>query len=142
MRMKKNETIAHYKNEFLAGKSDEYKQKFEEKDENKQYTAIMNWKRSAKKLGEATEELAKVTAGNVVTHLKNAHKMLTNVSGLSAKEAMKLQQMLDSFKDTINNFDRVKKAQLIETLKSQQAKLQKQGEDLSKQIEKLQQELG
>ena len=139
--MKKPETIAYYRDKFFEGKSDEYKAKFDQKTVDQQYAAIMAWKSKAKDLGVATGELAKVTMANVLSHLKHAHKMLTNLPSLSAKESIKVQKILDSVKDTIDNFDRVKKTQLIAELQSQKEKLQKDSDNLSRKIEELQQEL-
>lgn len=142
MRQKKSDTIAYYRDMFLEGKSEEYRNKFDQKNESQQYSAIMNWKKNAKNLGQATGELAKVTLANVVAHLKNAHKSLANLSTLSPKESVKLQNLLDSFRDTIDNFDRVKKQQLIAELQSQKDRLQKDSEFLSRKIEELQGQLG
>lgn len=139
--MKKSETIAKFRDEFLAGKSAKYQEKFQTKNENQQYIAIMNWKRKAQALGEATGDLAKVTMGNVVGHLKKAHKHLTSMATLSPREAAKVQKLLDSVKETIDNFDRVKKEQLLAALKAEKNKLAKQGSDIDRQIEMLQSEL-
>lgn len=142
MRQKKEDTIAQLKDEFLAGKSEEYREKFNQKTTEQQYVAIMNWKRSLKKLGEATGDLAKATVTNVLNQLKEAHKSLTQLTVLSPKDAAKVQSLVDNFKDSINNFEKVKKEQQIAALKTLQNKLQKQGKNLEKKIAKLQQELG
>ncbi|MCH5238016.1 MAG: hypothetical protein J1E95_09495 [Muribaculaceae bacterium] len=140
--MKKSETIAVYREDFLSGKSEEYRNKFENKTESQQYQAIMNWKSNALKLGQATNDLAKVTMKNVIAHLKDAHKKLKNLPALSTAEQLKIQKLLDSVKDTIDNFDRVKKEQLLVKLQGEQEKLQRDKENLSSQIEKLRNELG
>lgn len=141
MRMKRPETIAYYRDKFLEGKSEEYKNNFDQKNIDQQYAAIMNWKRSAKNLGNATGDLAKVTISNVISHLKNAHKTLANLATLSPRESAKLQELIDSFRGTIDNFDRVKKEQLIAELQTQKEKLQKDSDSLSRKIEELQQQL-
>lgn len=142
MRKSKSETIAEYRNEFLAEKSDDYKNKFEQKNENQQYAAINHWLKSAKILGGATKDLAKVTASTVVGYLKDAHKKLVKLENLSPKEAQKIQELLDKVKGTIDDFDRIKKQQLIEVLKSEKEKLAKQNENLDRQIQDLQNQLG
>ena len=142
MRKTKSETIAEFRDEFLSGKSDEYKKKFDQKTLDQQYAAIANWKRNAMSLGEATKNLAKVTANTVISYLKDAHKKLQKLETLSPKEAEKIQQHLDHVKATIDNFDRVKKEQYLAYLKQEKEKLQKQGSDLDRQIEELQNQLG
>lgn len=141
MRLKKNETIAKFRDEFLAEKSDDYKSKFDQKNQEQQYIAIMNWKRKAKALSNATGDLAKVTMANVIAHLKNAHKSLANLTELSPNQAIKVQALLDNVKDTIDNFDRIKKQQLLATLQKKKESLVKEGDDLNRQIEALQNEL-
>ena len=142
MKRSKSETVAENRDAFLAGKSENYIQKFNEKTLDQQYAAIANWKRNAKALVDSSKDVAKATASTVVTYLKDAHKKLQKLEQLSPKEAAKLQGMLDSFRSTIDNFDRIKKQQYLEYLKSERQRLEKQGEGLSKQIEDLQNELG
>lgn len=142
MRKTKSEIIAEARDEFLAGKSEEYKNKFNEKTEQQQYVAIANWKRNAKNLGDATKELAKATAANVLGYLKDAHKKLVKLESLSPKEAEKIQIMLDKVKQSVDNFDKIKDQQLLQALKAEKEKLAKQNENLDRQIEALQNKLG
>lgn len=141
MRQPKSATIAQYRDEFLANKSEDYKNNFWQKTEDQQYAAIANWKRNAKNLGGATKDLAKVTATTVLNYLKEAHRKLQKLDTLSPKEATKIQAVLDSVRGSIDNFDRMKKQQLLEALKSEKEKWAKQGSDLDREIEKLQNEL-
>lgn len=142
MRKTKNEIVDELRDEFLSTKSEDYKNKFNEKNLNQQYAAIANWKRNAKNLGMATKDLAKVTASTVVSYLKDAHKKLTKLENLSPKEAQKIMAVLDNVRSAIDNFDRIKKQQLLNSLKSEKEKLMKQGSDLDRQIEELQNQLG
>ena len=141
MRKSRTETIAENIDEFLSTKSEEYKNKFREKDIDRQYAAIANWKRNAKNLSMATKDLAKVTASNVLNYLKEAHKKLSKLENLSPKEAQKIVAMLDAVRNSIDNFDRVKKEQLLNSLRMEKEKLVKQGSDLDRQIEELQNQL-
>lgn len=52
--MKKTETIALYLDDYFNGKSDEEKQSFYEKSIEKQYSAIMAWKRRRDMSGAAS----------------------------------------------------------------------------------------
>lgn len=141
MRRTKSETVAEYRDQFLANKSEDYKNNFDQKTLEQQYVAIANWKSKAKGLGEATKDLAKVTAATVVGYLKDAHKKLQKLETLSPKEAEKIMNLLDNVKGAVDNFDRMKKEQFLAYLKAEKEKIQKQGSDLDRQIENLQNEL-
>lgn len=141
MRRSKTDTINELRDQFLAEKSDDYKNKFNQKTVDQQYAAIANWKRNAKNLGEATKDLAKVTAASVIAYLKDAHNKLTKLETLTPKEAQKIQNVIDSVKDSIDNFDKIKKKQLLKVLESQKKKLAEQNQNLDRQIQELQNEL-
>lgn len=89
-----------------------------------------------------TKKLAKETATDVVKYLKEAHKKLKNIETLTPKEQAKLVAVLDSVKDTIDNFDRKKKEQLLKSLISEKESLIQKGNQLDEDISKLQSELG
>ena len=141
MRKPISETVAENREAYLAGKSEEQINKFNDKNLNQQYAAIMAWKSSAKKLGEATKDVAKTTAATVISYLKEAHKKIQKLEALSPKEAEKLMNMLDSVKSSIDNFDRIKKQQYLAYLKAEKEKLQKQGNAIDEKIQNLQNEL-
>lgn len=141
MRKSRTETVAENRDAFLAGKSEEQINKFNEKTLDQQYAAIAAWKANAKKLGDSTKEVAKATAATVVSYLKEAHKKLQKLESLSPKEAQKLMNMLETVKGSIDNFERMKKEQYLAYLKAEKEKLQKQGNDLEQQIQNLQNEL-
>lgn len=142
MRKPISETVAEWRDKFLADKSDDYKNKFNEKSIQQQYAAIAQWKKNLNNLGMATKNLAKVTATNVVNYLKDAHKKLQNLENLTPKEREKIVAVLDSVKDTLDNFDRKKKEQLLDAYRNQQQQLAKQGDELARKIEELQHQLG
>lgn len=142
MRRTKSETIAEYRDEFLSGKSEKYINKFNEKTEQQQYIAIANWKRQMKALGEATTDLAKTTMTTVVSNLRNAHKNLVKLTELSPKQAAKVQSLLDNVKDAIDNFDLIKKQQLLASLEKEKEDLARRNENLDKQISDLKEQLG
>ena len=141
IRKPKSETVAEFRDEFLAGKSEEYKEKFNQKSLDQQYSAIANWKNSAKNLGNATKDLAKVTASTVISYLKDAHKKLQKLETLSPKETEKIHNMLNTVKDTVENFTTLKKQQLIKELQDEKVRLAKQNEEIDRQIQSLQNEL-
>ena len=141
MRKSRSETVAENREAYLNGKSEDQVNKFNEKTLDQQYSAIMAWKNSAKKLGEATKEVAKVTGSTVLAYLNEVHKKLQKLETLTPKEAEKLMNKLETMKGSIDNFERIKKQQYLAYLQAQKEKLQKQGNDLDEQIQKVQNEL-
>lgn len=89
-----------------------------------------------------TKKIVKETAAEVMKAFKAAHKKLQNMEGLTPKEQTKLIAILDSVKNTVDNFDRKKKEQLLSSLKKEQEQLDKHKVAIAKQIEDLQNELG
>ena len=137
----KSDTIASYLDAFLSQKSEKYREKFLNKNEAQQYAAIMQWKSNAKKLGMATKNLAKVTTKDVVAHLKDAYKKLTSLDNLSPSDQVKLVGMIDKMKGAIDDFDRIKKRELLKNLQNEKEQLSKKGTQLDQEIEKLLNEL-
>ena len=135
-------TVAFYKNDFLSDKSPDYVAKFEEKDVNKQYVDIMNWKRKLKKqqILESGEPLYSVM--NIYKLLKDANKEVEGLTNLSPKESEKALQLIEVLKDNIVNFDRIRKQHMLDDLLKQEEQLQKEGDNLRKKITDLQKELG
>lgn len=141
MRKSRSETVAQHREQFLAGKSEEYKNKFDQKNLDQQYAAIANWKRNAVNLEKSTEVLAKVSVANVISHLKDAHKKLVKLENLSEGEAKKIHNMLDKVKDSVINFEKTKKQQLLDLLKAEKEQVKKQSEKLEQRIQELHNEL-
>lgn len=141
MRKTKSDIIAEFKEQFLATKPESYRTKFEEKNESQQYSAINHWKKSVMDLGEATKDLAQVSAANVISHLKEAQKKLVKLEDLTPKETQKIHVLLDSVKDSVANFDKIKKQNMIKSLLNEKAKLAKKGEEIDKEIQSLQEQL-
>lgn len=136
--MKKSETIALYIEEFLEGRSEEERQRFHEKDLAKQYSSIMAWKRR-RDLASNADNLSSVTS--MFETLKKIRKAIPNLEVLPQKDADKLRGVLNEIHDDINNFDRIKKGQLLRELENEREKIARQGENIDRQIEALRQEL-
>lgn len=81
------------------------------------------------------------TAADIAAIIKEAHKKLNKIATLSPKEQAKLVALLDKVKSTVTDFDLRKKQQLLETYKTEQKKLAKQGDNLAQKIAALESEL-
>ncbi len=136
--MKKTDTIALYLDEYMSGKSEEDKNKFLEKPVDKQYAAIMAWKRR-KEISGATGSPASPAA--MLEVLKKIKKAIPELDSLSQKDSEKLRTALNEIIYDIDNFDKIKKAQLLRALEDEKDRISRQGEDLDRKIEALRQEL-
>lgn len=141
MRRTKQETIDFYRKDFSAGRSDEFILQFNSKDVNKQYAAIMNWKRSLRNQEISDNKEKQYTFSKLMKHLKDAKFTLENLSSISQKDVEKACEIIDIIKDGIENFDRIKKQRVLEDLIKQEEKLQKEGNSLRKKITDLKNEL-
>ena len=79
--MKKSETIALYRDAYLEGRDEIDRRAFEEKDEARQYAAIMSWRRRQEQA--ATDREASPAA--VLEAVKRARKVLLALTELAPK---------------------------------------------------------
>lgn len=124
--MKKSETIALYRDAFLEGKDEIDRRKFEEKTEDKQYAAIMAWKRR-KSLSESAVDNS---AAGIIDVLKKARKNILSIQNLSAKDSEKIAKLAEALADDVKNFDLIKKGRRLRELKSQRSSLDREIEIL------------
>lgn len=127
--MKKTETIALYRDAFLEGKDEIDRRKFEEKDIDRQYAAVMAWKRR-KTLAEAA---GNSSAASIAAMLKNARKSVAELPELSPKESERLLALVDSLREDIAGFEFIKKGRLLRALRSQRSSLDKEIEQLERE---------
>ncbi len=136
--MKKKETIALYLDDYFNGKSDEEKQSFYEKSIEKQYSAIMAWKRRRDMSGAASNPSSVAT---ILEALKKVKRAIPALDTLSPKDADKIRTALNEIYNDVDNFDKIKKGQLLRELESEKEKIERQTENLQRKIEALRQEL-
>lgn len=127
--MKKSETIALYREEFLKGKDEIDRRQFNEKSEERQYSSIMAWKRRREIAASKSEK----GLPQIVNAIKDALKILPELPELPAKEAEKLLSLVRNLENDIENFEAIKKGQLLKKLKSQRISLDREIEMLESQ---------
>lgn len=127
--MKKSETIALYREEFLKGKDEIDRRQFNEKSEERQYSSIMAWKRRREIAASKSEK----GLPQIVNAIKDALKILPELPELPAKEAEKLLSLVRNLENDIENFEAIKKGQLLKKLKSQRISLDREIEILESQ---------
>ena len=127
--MKKSETIALYRDAYLEGRDEIDRRAFEEKDEARQYAAIMSWRRRQEQA--ATDREASPAA--VLEAVKRARKVLLALTELAPKERERLSAATAELKNDIDNFDLILKGRRLRELRSQR-------DSLAKEIEMLESE--
>lgn len=142
MRLTKAETVAKYRDQFLAGKSEEAIRKFDEKGLEKQYISIANWRRNQPNLSETTKNLVKASVAEVAALVKLANKKLKNLEELSPKDTQKLHNAIDELKGNIHNFEQIKNQRELASLISMKEETQKAAQELDRKIEELKQRIG
>ncbi|MDE5675599.1 MAG: hypothetical protein K2I44_09700, partial [Muribaculaceae bacterium] len=73
--------------------------------------------------------------------LRKVKKAIPSLDSLSPKDADRLRTALHEIYYDIDNFDKIKKGQLLRELESEKEKIVKQTESLDRKIEALRQEL-
>lgn len=125
MKRTKEGTIARYKPEYFANKSEEQIKAFEASPLEKQYYTIMNWRRSVEKAKKKnTEDSSEPTFNSFFKLLNDANKELQKLSNLSSKETEKAYSIIDIIKNNIANFDKIKKHRLLNELLKKERKIQ------------------
>lgn len=124
--MKKSETIALYRDAYLEGKDEIDRRSFEEKDEARQYAAIMSWRRRQEQA--ATDREASPSA--VLEAVKKARKVLLALNELAPKDRERLSAATAELKNDIDNFEIILKGRRLRELRSQRSSLDKEIEQL------------
>lgn len=127
--MKKSETIALYKDAYLEGRDEIDRRAFYEKDETRQYAAIMSWRRRQEQA--ATDREA--SPSGVYDLIKKARKVLLALNELAPKDKERLSVASNELKTDIDNFDIILKGRRLRELRSQR-------DSLAKEIEMLENE--
>ena len=119
--MKKEETIQKYVDDFLAGKSEQERIEFLEKDLSRRYSAIMAWKRR-REIKEATK-LSGVD--DILLILSQAKRAIENAKSLCDSDLSKIQDASDAVSEAITRYRQLKTQKEIEILEKQQQEIQK-----------------
>lgn len=142
MRQKSREdTVALYREEMLAGKSEKFIEEFNAKDTNRQYQAIMNWRRTMRKNQAPYNDKLLYSFANFVKIMKEADEVIENLAALNAKDSEKALELIELVKSKIINFDKIKKQRILDDLMKEEQLINKQGDNIRKKIADLKKEL-
>lgn len=128
--MKKSDTIALYRDAYLEGRDEVDRRNFEEKDENRQYAAIMSWKRRQEIAAGAKEAVNANTPNGVYDLVKKAHKALLALNELQQKDQLRLMEAVDRLKEDTDNFEQILKGRRLKELRAQLSNLNREIEQL------------
>lgn len=117
--MKREDTINKYLERYLEGKSEEQREAFLSKDVNRQYSAIMAWKRR----GELKKNGEGVSVAELLKHIKGIHGLISLVPSMSPQQATMLTDELDKVKSAIENFEADRARREIDELEQRKREL-------------------
>lgn len=142
MRQKsKEDTIALYRDELLKDKSIDYINKFNQKDIDKQYQTIANWKRSMRNNKSSINDDKRYSFANFIKFIKEADKEIENLTSLAPKETEKAIEHIDLIKSKIINFEKIKKQRVLDNLIKEEELINKKSDNIRKKIADLKKEL-
>ena len=116
--MSKLDTVNKYKEEFLEGKSAEKVARFLEKDVDKQYASIMQWRlkqRRAQNTPKSTKD--------IVEGLRKMNAMIQNAPELTNQDVQAIADELTTLNDTLNNYAVRQRERMIQELEAQRRQL-------------------
>lgn len=118
--MKREETIRLHLEQYLEGKSEEEREAFLAKDLNRQYSAIMAWKRRAglKKAAEG------ITAADLLKHIRSITRLIPLATSLTPRQVTEITEALDEAREMIGNYERDRARRELQELERQQKDLQ------------------
>ncbi|MBD5369928.1 MAG: hypothetical protein HDR80_02130 [Bacteroides sp.] len=129
MRPNKEETVAMYAEEYLKGKSEERRQKFNDASLNNKYAAIMAWRRkqeaASKKSGGTV-----VTGADVLKHASGLASLIKMANDIKDAERERIYAALDEARQTLDGFNRIRNTREFEELKRVQEEIQRRMEAL------------
>ncbi len=123
--MGKAETVAKYIDEYLKSKNPESAEKFRMKDVEKQYAAIMGWRRKLRQEASTPE-----SADVIVDYLKQARVLIGNAPEISAEDMKRIVEQLDMLRDYLTEYKE-------EQRKRQISELERKQEEIAQQLRKL-----
>lgn len=142
MRQKSREdTVALYREEMLAGKSEKFIEVFNAKDTNRQYQAVMNWRRTQRKKQTPNNEKSLYTFAYFVKIMRDAEDVIENLTVLNTKDREKALELVEFVKSKITNFEKIKKQRILDDLMKEEELINKQGDNIRKRIADLKKEL-
>lgn len=116
--MTKEETIAIYEPQYLAGKPEDFCLKFQAKTLMQKYNTIMGWRRKQK-----LEEQKNVNSEAIVSALQEVRKLIKNLTTLSGNDVRAFQDEIAAIELTIEDKSNELRNAEIASLEEEQRKI-------------------
>lgn len=127
MRSTREETIRQYAEQYLEGRTEEQRREFYERPMARQYSNIMAWKRRRERKNPTVEAL-EVAA--VLKHAQSLAEMIDMTDTMTEVEMQAMHAAVDTAKETLNNYYRVRNTRELQLLKRQQEEIQRRIDQL------------
>lgn len=127
MRSTREETIRQYAEQYLEGRTEEQRREFYERPMARQYSNIMAWKRRRERKNPTVEAL-EVAA--VLKHAQSLAEMIDMTETMTEAEMQAMHAAVDTAKETLNNYYRVRNTRELHLLKRQQEEIQRRIDQL------------
>lgn len=127
--MKKEDTIKLYAEKYLEGKSEEKRNEFFAKDVNRQYSAIMAWKRR-----ESLKDKEALNVNDLLRHLRSLRRLIPLIEDLTSKDIDKLTAETDEIRKLLDSYESEKARKELERLEREQQELQQRIEMLKNRV--------
>lgn len=128
--MAKEDTIKAYLEEFMEGRSPEYREKFLAKSIDNQYASITGWNRRRKKAAGSSEAAPEeVAKSGFVSSVRKLRGQVVEVE-LTEKEIERLRNELTEFLNTLDNLEDLRRDREMKKLEKEAAKINRRIEAL------------
>lgn len=127
--MKKEDTVKLYAEKYLEGKSEEKRNEFFAKDVNRQYSAIMAWKRR-----ESLKDEEALNVNDLLKHLRSLRRLIPLIEDLTSKDIDKLTAETDEIRKLLDSYESEKARKELERLEREQQELQQRIEMLKNRV--------
>lgn len=127
MRSTREKTIRQYAEQYLEGRTEEQRREFYERPMARQYSNIMAWKRRRERKNPTVEAL-EVAA--VLKHAQSLAEMIDMTETMTEAEMQAMHAAVDTAKETLNNYYRVRNTRELQLLKRQQEEIQRRIDQL------------
>ena len=119
--MGKAETVEKYIEEYLKGRSPEMVAKFRNRDVEKQYFSIMQWKRK-----QRIESMTPKNADEIIKNLKNIKNLIYNASELTQEDVKCIDSVISEIQESLKEYLQKQRARKIQELEQQQSEIARQ----------------
>lgn len=112
--MGKADTVARFIDDFLKGKSEEAQQRFREKEIDKQYSSIMQWRSKSRRSQQP------VSPGNeILNELRGVKNKISKAPLINSQECRLIYSEIEALRNTLSIYEEEQKMRRIRELEAQ-----------------------